>query len=113
MGNLQKYIPVFKIFRGIIFEIYAETLIYKTTPQKGVHENFSPGDKVTAGSITKLTQDNYYHIYLRDKCVVSCISEEGFNETWTTLKAMVGLMKTEYEEDDLSYEMVSKPTMDS
>ena len=25
---------------------------------------------------------------------------------------MVGLMKTDYEEDDLSYEMVSKPTMD-
>ena len=45
--------------------------------------------------------DNYYHIYLRDKCVVSCISEEGFNETWTTLKAMVGLMKTDYDEDDL------------
>ena len=45
--------------------------------------------------------------------MVSCISEEGFNETWTTLKAMVGLMKTEYEEDDLSYEMVSKPTMET
>ena len=70
----------------------------KRPPKKEFMKNFSP--------------DNYYHIYLRDKCVVSCISEEGFNETWTTLKAMVGLMKTEYEEDDLSYEMVSKPTMD-
>ena len=61
----------------------------------------------------KFTPDKFYHIYLRDQCVVSCISEEGFNETWTTLKAMVGLMKTEYEEDDLSYEMVSKPTMET
>ena len=52
------------------------------------------------------TPDKFYHIYLRDKCVVSCISEEGFNETWTTLKAMVGLMKTDYEEDDLSFEVV-------
>jgi len=69
----------------------------KRPPQKEFMKNFSP--------------DNYYHIYLRDKCVVSCISEEGFNETWTTLKAMVGLMKTDYSEDDLSYEMVSNPTM--
>ena len=61
----------------------------------------------------KFTPDKFYHIYLRDQCVVSCISEEGFNETWTTWKAMVGLMKTEYEEDDLSYEMVSKPTMET
>ena len=67
-------------------------------PKKELMKNFSP--------------DKFYHIYLRDQCVVSCISEEGFNETWTTLKAMVGLMKTDYEEDDLSYEMVSKPTMD-
>lgn len=42
MGNLQKYIPVFKIFRGIIFEIYAEDPYIKTTPQKGVHEKFFP-----------------------------------------------------------------------
>ena len=99
MGNLQKYIPVFKIFRGIIFEIYAEDPYIKRPLKKEFMKNFSP--------------DNYYHIYLRDKCVVSCISEEGFNETWTTLKAMVGLMKTEYDEDDLSYEMVSKPTMET
>ena len=54
------------------------------------------------------TPEKYYHIYLRDQCVVSCISEEGFNETWTTLKAMVGLMKTDYIEDDLSWELVEK-----
>ena len=75
-------------------------------------QKFSPGDGVTAGSIKNLTQDKFYHIYLRDQCVVSCITEEGFSETWTTLKAMVGLMKTDYEEDDLSYELVSRPTMD-
>ena len=43
------------------------------TPQKELMKNFSP--------------DKFYHIYLRDRCVVSCISEEGFNETWTTLKS--------------------------
>ncbi len=54
----------------------------------------------------KFTPENYYHIYLRDKCVVPMISEENFDHTWTSLKAMVGLMKTEYEEEDLSYEVV-------
>lgn len=34
------------------------------------------------------------------------ISEENFDHTWTSLKAMVGLMKTEYGEEDLSYEVV-------
>ena len=86
-----------KNFPRVKTKIYARRSIYKTTPQKEFMKNFSP--------------DNFYHIYLRDKCVVSCISEEGFNETWTTLKAMVGLMKTDYSEDDLSYEMVSNPTM--
>ena len=61
----------------------------------------------------KFTPDKFYHIYLAGALQISCLSEEGFNETWTTLKAMVGLMKTEYEEDDLSYEMVSKPTMET
>lgn len=98
MGNLQKYIPVFKIFRSIFFEIYAEHPYIIRPPKKELMKNFSP--------------DKFYHIYLRDQCVVSCISEEGFNETWTTLKAMVGLMKTDYEEDDLSYELVCKPSMD-
>ena len=32
------------------------------------------------------------------------LSEEEFNNTWETLKGMVGLMKTDYELEDLSYE---------
>jgi hypothetical protein len=32
------------------------------------------------------------------------LNEDQFNEIWKNLKGMVGLMKTEYAEDDLSYE---------
>lgn len=56
--------------------------------------------------MNKISCENYYHIYLRDKCVVPMISEENFDQTWTSLRAMVGLMKTEYVEEDLSYEVV-------
>ena len=31
------------------------------------------------------------------------VKEEDFKVTWTTLKAMVGLMHTSYKEEDLSY----------
>ena len=63
--------------------------------------------------MNKISCENYYHIYLKDKCVVPMISEENFDHTWTSLRAMVGLMKTDYEEEDLSWELVSKPTMDT
>ena len=32
------------------------------------------------------------------------IKEEDFNITWSTLNGIVGLMKTDYELGDLSYE---------
>ena len=32
------------------------------------------------------------------------IKEEEFEITWKTLKNMVGLMKTDYEPEDLTYE---------
>lgn len=52
------------------------------------------------------TPEKYYHIYLKDKCVVPMIGERDFEHTWMSLRAMVGLMKTEYQEEDLSYEVV-------
>lgn len=50
--------------------------------------------------------EKLYHIYAKDKCLFHSIKEEEFNTTWNTLKNMVGLMKTDYSEDDLSYEEV-------
>ena len=46
-----------------------------------------------------------YHIYAKEECLYNNLSEKQFNQTWECLKGMVGLMKTDYEEADLSYEV--------
>ena len=48
--------------------------------------------------------DKVYHIYAKNECLYNNLSEEQFNNTWETLKGMVGLMKTDYDLEDLSYE---------
>ena len=50
--------------------------------------------------------ERVYHIYAKDECLYNNLSKEQFNKTWETLKGMVGLMKTDYELEDLSYEEV-------
>ena len=47
--------------------------------------------------------DTVYHFYAKDQCIMHSVKEEDFKVTWTTLKAMVGLMHTSYKEEDLSY----------
>jgi len=44
-----------------------------------------------------------YKIYIKDKCVYNDLKEEEFKATWSSLRGMVGLMKTDYNEKDLSY----------
>jgi len=53
--------------------------------------------------------EKVFHIYLKDQCLVANVSEEEFSSKWTELQGMVGLMKTEYKKEDLSYEVVEKP----
>jgi len=48
--------------------------------------------------------EKIYHIYAKDKCLFHSIKEEEFQTTWNTLKNMVGIIKTDYSVDDLSYE---------
>jgi hypothetical protein len=48
--------------------------------------------------------EKIYHIYAKDKCLFHSIKEEEFQTTWSTLNNMVGLMKTDYSVDDLTYE---------
>jgi hypothetical protein len=57
--------------------------------------------------------DKIYHIYAKDRCLFHSIKEDEFQRTWSTLKHMVGLMKTDYSVDDLSYEelTVSRPVI--
>jgi len=51
-----------------------------------------------------MVETKMYHIYAKDKCLYHCVDEEEFKTTWESLKGMVGLMKTDYTLDDLSYE---------
>ena len=48
-------------------------------------------------------REKIYHIYAKDRCLFHSIKEEEFDITWNTLKCMVGLMRTDYKIDDLSY----------
>jgi hypothetical protein len=48
--------------------------------------------------------EKIYHIYAKDKCLFHSIKEDEFETTWNTLKNMVGLMKTDYSVNDLTFE---------
>jgi hypothetical protein len=48
--------------------------------------------------------EKIYHIYAKDKCLFHSLKQEDFESTWSTLKNMVGLMKTDYSSEDLTYE---------
>ena len=51
-----------------------------------------------------MQDETIYHIYAKDRCLYPCLKEEEFEIKWAELKAMVGLMKTDYREEDLSFE---------
>jgi len=57
--------------------------------------------------------EKVYHIYAKEECLYHSLSENEFRETWKQLNNMVGLMKTDYNTDDLTYEelMVNKETI--
>jgi len=50
--------------------------------------------------------EKVYHIYAKEECLYNNLSEVQFNKTWNALNGMVGLMKTDYTFEDLSYEEV-------
>ena len=49
-------------------------------------------------------REKMFHIYAKDRCIFHSLKEDDFNRTWEQLNNMVGLMKTDYSTDDLSYE---------
>jgi len=53
-----------------------------------------------------MSSTKIYHIYLKDECVLHSLSEENFRSSWETLQNLVGLVKTDYQAEDLSYEVV-------
>ena len=56
--------------------------------------------------------EKVYHIYAKEECLYNNLSEIQFNNTWETLKGMVGLMQTDYQLEDLSYEELVKTPME-
>ena len=55
--------------------------------------------------------EKVYHIYAKEECLYNNLSDRQFNNTWNTLKGMVGLMQTDYQLEDLSYEELVKTPM--
>ena len=45
-----------------------------------------------------------YHIYAKNTCLFHTLDEDEFKITWRTLNHLVGLMHTDYNMNDLSYE---------
>tara|TARA_R100000742_G_C4255782_1_gene73701 strand:- start:89 stop:310 length:222 start_codon:yes stop_codon:yes gene_type:complete len=54
-----------------------------------------------------MRDETIYHIYVKNECVYPCLDEKEFNMKWTQLKGMVGLMKTDYKEEDITFEKLS------
>jgi hypothetical protein len=55
--------------------------------------------------------EKVYHIYAKEECLYNNLTEQQFNNTWNALNGMVGLMKTDYKLEDLSYEELVKTPM--
>ena len=55
--------------------------------------------------------EKVYHIYAKEECLYNNLTEQQFNNTQNALNGMVGLMKTDYELEDLSYEELVKTPM--
>lgn len=60
-------------------------------------------ERKNSGDIFMPAQEKMYHIYAKDRCIFHSLKEDEFDTTWTTLKNMVGVMKTDYEIEDLTY----------
>ena len=48
--------------------------------------------------------EKVYRIYAKNKCIFSSVTEKEFKSTWETLQRLVGIMKTEYNVNDLTYD---------
>ena len=44
-----------------------------------------------------------YHIYAKERVLYCNLDREDLEEKWQLLNVMVGLLSTDYTEDDLSY----------
>ncbi len=52
-----------------------------------------------------MKKEKVYHIDAKEEGIYKNLSESQCNHTWETVRGMVGLMKTDYTEEDISYEV--------
>jgi len=52
----------------------------------------------------KKVNQKVYHIYAKNRCIMPSVNEEEFRTVWETLQALVRVMRTDYNIEDLSYE---------
>ena len=53
-----------------------------------------------------------FHIYAKDRCLYHNLDVEDFKEKWEMLNIMVGLLKTDYQVEDLDYTEVEETPND-
>ena len=51
----------------------------------------------------KFDPEKVYHIYARNRCLYHNLNVEDFIEKWEMLNIMVGILKTDYQTEDLDY----------
>ena len=55
--------------------------------------------------------EKVFHIYAKDRCLYHNLDLEDFKEKWEMLNIMVGVLKTDYQAEDLDYtEVEETPT---
>ena len=50
----------------------------------------------------KMDPEKVYHIYAKNRCLYHNLDLEDFKEKWEMLNIMIGVLKTDYQTDDLS-----------
>ena len=56
----------------------------------------------------KIETEKVFHIYAKNRCLYHNLGLEDFQEKWEMLNVMVGLLKTDYQVDDLDYTAVEE-----
>ena len=59
----------------------------------------------------KISGENFYHIYLKGKCVYNRLNEKKFTDIYNTMREMVELLDTKYDVEDITFEVVETPCM--
>ena len=51
----------------------------------------------------KIDSEKVFHRYAKDRCLYHNLEVNDFREKWEMLNIMVGILKTDYQEEDLDY----------